>query len=484
METKLSLTTKKKQNEASFQIFLATEKTTLSAKQYTKSEIEFYNAARKEKQNTILISKYPHQHLYQVFDKKIIDDINGSNQNNLLEDTRRIGAKTLEILKSNKIKKAVFTNLTENANYTIAFAEGLALANYQFLKYKQKAKEAQTSFEELIINDSKITQSQCDELSAIISAVNHTRNLVNEPHSFLNSVSISKEFQKLGKVYGFKVEVFNQTKIESLKMNGLLTVNKGSVNPPTFTVMEYKPKGAKNSKPIVLVGKGVVYDTGGYNIKVGTGMETMKCDMAGAAAVAGTMCAIASNKLDVHVIGLVPATDNFINQNAYVAGDIITYSNGKTAEILNTDAEGRLILADALIYAQKFNPELVIDLATLTGAAAAAIGKYGCVAMCNHKANLSLEMLEDLGNLCGDRVATFPFWEDYDELIKSDIAEIKNIGGPYGGAITAGKFLSNFVDYPWIHLDIAGPAFIESNWNYRTKGATGYGVRLLYNFLK
>ena len=127
---------------------------------------------------------------------------------------------------------------------------------------------------------------------------------------------------------------------------------------------------------------------------------------------------------------------------------------------------------------------MVIDLATLTGAAAAAIGKYGCVAMCNHKAKLSLEMLEDLGNLCGDRVATFPFWEDYDELIKSDIAEIKNIGGPYGGAITAGKFLSHFVDYPWIHLDIAGPAFIESNWNYRPKGGTGYGVRLLYNFLK
>jgi leucyl aminopeptidase len=484
MSTYLSLATKKKQSEVNFHIFLTTEKAVLDAKNYSKQEIEFFNLKRKEKQTSILISKYPQQHLYLIFDKKEINDINGNNKGDLHEEVRRLGAKALDILKANKIKKAVFKNLCENSNFAYCFAEGLALANYQFINYKQNLKDATSPFEELIIDDLKISETEIKELLHIIESVVHTRDLVNEPVAKINSVSIAKQFQKLGKLYGFNVEVFNKAKIVALKMNGLLTVNKGSQHQPTFTVMEYKPKGAKNTKPIVLVGKGVVYDTGGYNIKVGTGMETMKCDMAGAAAVAGTMCAIAANRLNVHVIGLVPATDNFINQNAYVAGDIITYSNGKTAEILNTDAEGRLILADALIYAQKFNPELVIDLATLTGAAAAAIGKYGCVAMCNRKANLSLEMLEEIGNESGDRVAKFPFWEDYDELIKSDIAEIKNIGGPYGGAITAGKFLSNFVDYPWIHLDIAGPAYIESNWNYRPKGGTGYGVRLLYNFLK
>lgn len=484
MNTKISLISKKKQNEASFHIFLVNEKYALDSKIYSRSEIEFYSQKRKEKQNTIIISKYPEQHLFQIFEKKVVEDINGSNENDLNEEIRRLGAKTLEILKSNKVKKASFENHLGYSNYSFCFAEGLVLANYQFLKYKQNQKEEHTTFDELIINDSSLKQNECDEIINIATAVFITRNLVNEPQATLNSVAISKEFQKLGKQFGFKVEVFNKAKIESLKMNGLLTVNKGSANPPTFTFMEYKPKGAKNSKPIVLVGKGVVYDTGGYNIKVANGMETMKCDMAGAAAVVGTMCAISANKLNVHVIGLVPATDNFINQNAYVAGDIITYSNGKTAEILNTDAEGRLILADALIYAQKLNPELVIDLATLTGAAAAAIGKYGCVAMCNHKANLSLEMLNDFGSQTGDRLAIFPFWDDYDELIKSDIAEIKNIGGPYGGAITAGKFLHTFTSYPWIHLDIAGPAFIESNWNYRPKGGTGYGVRLLYHFLK
>jgi leucyl aminopeptidase len=288
----------------------------------------------------------------------------------------------------------------------------------------------------------------------------------------------------MGKEYGFKVEVLNKARIQSLKMAGLLTVNKGSEHPPTFTVMEYCHPSAKKTAPVVLVGKGVVYDTGGYNIKTGAGMETMKCDMAGAATVAGFMAVAALRKLPVHLVALVPCTDNFINHKAYVAGDIITYSNGVSAEVLNTDAEGRLILADALIYAKRFKPQLVIDFATLTGAAAAAIGKYGAVAMSNQVASVRLSELEKAGDACGDRIARFPFWEDYAELIKSDIADIKNIGGPYAGAITAGKFLERFTDYPWIHVDIAGPAFVEADWNYRKKGGTGYGVALLDAFMK
>ncbi|MDX5404795.1 MAG: peptidase M17, partial [Bacteroidota bacterium] len=187
--------------------------------------------------------------------------------------------------------------------------------------------------------------------------------------------------------------------------------------------------------------------------------------------------------LPYHVIGLVPATDNRPGGNAITPGDVVTMFNGKTVEILNTDAEGRMILADALAYAQKDDPEVVIDLATLTGAAARAVGKWGIVAMGKYSRPV-FEKLTQSGEMTYERVVEFPFWEEYDDLLKSDIADLKNIGGAEGGAITAGKFLANFTNYPYIHLDIAGPAFIDSNEGYRRKGATGVGVRLLYDFIK
>jgi leucyl aminopeptidase len=212
-------------------------------------------------------------------------------------------------------------------------------------------------------------------------------------------------------------------------------------------------------------------------------MDMMKCDMAGSAAVAGTMYAIAKAKLSVHVIGLVPATDNRPGENAYVPGDVITMYNGMTVEMLNADAEGRMILGDALAYAQKYNPELVIDLATLTGAAVAAIGTSGIVAM-GTADEATKNKLKQSGNNVFERLAEMPFWDDYDEMIKSDIADMKNLGGPYAGSITAGKFLARYINYPWMHLDIAGPAFLTSRDNYRVKGGTGVGVRLLFDFLK
>jgi leucyl aminopeptidase len=286
----------------------------------------------------------------------------------------------------------------------------------------------------------------------------------------------------MGKEAGFSVEVLNKSKIESLKMGGLLGVNKGSVDPPTFSIMHYKHARSKNKKPIVLVGKGVVFDTGGYNIKVANGMETMKCDMAGAAAVGCAMYAIAKAKLPVNVIALVPATDNRIDGKAYVAGDVLTMYNGLTVEVLNTDAEGRLILADALAYGEQFDPELVMEFSTLTGAAMAAVGQYGIVTMGTAEERTK-NKLKSSGNTVHERLAEFPFWEEYDELIKSDVAEIKNIGGPYGGAITAGKFLAHFVKSPYMHFDIAGPAFISAKDAYRTKGGTGVGVRFIFDFL-
>jgi leucyl aminopeptidase len=287
----------------------------------------------------------------------------------------------------------------------------------------------------------------------------------------------------MGKESGFRTEILTKKKIESLKMGGLLSVNKGSVDPPTFTIIEWKPAKAVNKKPYVLVGKGLVFDTGGMNIKTGPHMGEMKSDMAGGAAVASAIYAVAKAKLPVYVVGLIPATDNRPSGNAYVPGDVIKMYNGTTVEVLNTDAEGRMILADALSYAIKYSPELVIDIATLTGAASMAIGKYGIVGM-GSKSEKEMEKLKISGENVCERIVEFPFWEEYGELIKSEVADIKNIGGKDSGAITAGKFLEKFTDYPWIHLDIAGPAFVDAKYNYRGNGGTGVCVRLLFDFFK
>jgi leucyl aminopeptidase len=248
--------------------------------------------------------------------------------------------------------------------------------------------------------------------------------------------------------------------------------------------MEYKPAKAVNKKPIVLVGKGVVYDTGGLSLKpTANSMDFMKCDMAGGATVGGILYAIAKAKLPVHVIGLVPSTDNRPSGNAYAPGDVITMMGGKTVEVLNTDAEGRLILADALTYAKRYKPELVMEFSTLTGAASAAIGQYGIVCMGNVDKKTN-EALHTSGYNVYERLAEFPFWEEYDELLKSDIADLKNIGGPTAGAITAGRFLAQFIDFPYMHFDIAGPAFNKGNDSYRVKNGTGVGVRLIFDFLR
>jgi leucyl aminopeptidase len=269
-----------------------------------------------------------------------------------------------------------------------------------------------------------------------------------------------------------------------MKMGGLLAVNMGSIDPPTFTVMEWKPNKHVNTKPIVLVGKGVVYDTGGLSLKPTPGsMDYMKCDMAGGAAVGAAMYAVAKLKLPLHVMALVPATDNRPDGNAYTPGDVITMMSGLKVEVLNTDAEGRMILADALHYAKQFQPELVMEFSTLTGAAAAAIGQYGIVAMGTCEDDTRRD-LHKSGEMVYERLAEFPFWDEYDELIKSDVADIKNIGSPMAGAITAGRFLKKFTDYPYMHFDIAGPAFGKGIDSYRGKNGTGVGVRLIVEYLK
>ena len=371
--------------------------------------------------------------------------------------------------------------ISNSSEKAMAFAEGLALASYEFNKYFTKKEDK--SLKEILLSAS-FSEAHVQELNAVVKATFLARNLVNEPLSYLTAAQLGKEAEKAGQEFGFKVEVFNKKKIESLKMGGLLAVNRGSQDPPSFSILEYKGEGANQDKPIVLVGKGVVYDTGGLSLKPTPGsMDSMKSDMGGAAAVIGAISAAAANKLPIHVIGLVPATDNRPGLNAYVPGDVVKMYDGSTVEVLNTDAEGRMLLADALAYAKNYKPQLVVDLATLTGAAAIAIGKYGVVGM-GTAADEEFQKLESAGNTAYERVARFPFWDEYDDLLKSSIADQKNIGGREAGAITAGKFLQKFTDYPWIHIDIAGPAFLNAADHYRSEGGTGVGVRLMYNFLK
>jgi len=364
------------------------------------------------------------------------------------------------------------------------YAEGLALSHYQFLKYFEDKEDKNNSLKTISLVNKDLKDDEIKELTILIESVFKARTLVNEPHSFLDTEQMVKEVKALGEQSGFKLEVLEKRQIESLKMGGVLAVNKGSKIPPRFMILSWEPENANNKKPIVLVGKGIVFDTGGYSLKpTSDSMDYMKSDMGGAAIVASTLSAISKAKLPVKVIGLIPVTDNAIGPDAYVPGDVITMHNGKTVEVLNTDAEGRLILADALSYAKKYKPELVFDLATLTGAAAFAIGHYGIVAMGTAKES-TFSKLTICGDSTSERIVRFPFWDDYKELLKSGIADMKNIGGRVAGAITAGKFLEYFVDYPWIHLDIAGPSYVKKDIHYLTTGGTGIGTRLLFDFLK
>ena len=402
----------------------------------------------------------------------------------LNEQLRRHGSIVADSVNLNKGKDLYIYNQTKQQSLSLFAAEGMVLGNYQFIKHKPTAEKNKNTLQSIIIANSNIKQSQVDELNIVCSATILARDLVNEPVNYLNATDLSNAFKAMGKLSGFKVDVLNRKKIKELKMGGLLAVNSGSVDEPTFSVMEYKPNKPKNKKPYILIGKGVVYDTGGLSLKPTlASMDLMKCDMAGAAAVGCAMYAIAKAKLNIHVIALVPATDNRPGFNAFAPGDIITMMDGSTVEMLNSDAEGRMILADALHYAKRFNPELVIDIATLTGAAMAAIGTFGMVGMGNISNNQK-NKLHQSGINVYERIAEFPFWDEYDELMKSDIADQKNIGGALGGSITAGKFLAKFTNFPYYHLDIAGPAFLSSKDSYRGKGGTGYGVRFFFDFFK
>ena len=424
----------------------------------------------------IRINQYSHHHYYVVAPDKKTPDLTA-------EALRNSGHQLHAQLKADKVRELFVCDLTTGG--ALPLAEGLALTAYQFEGYKTDEKSKQApELARLTLVAADVTAEQVRELEGVLQGVFLARDLVNAPLNKLNATQFAERMAATGEEAGFHTEILDLVRLEALRMGGLLAVNQGSPEPPTFTIMEYKPAGARNARPYVLVGKGVVFDTGGLSLKpTPASMDMMKCDMAGGAAVVGTLYALAKNQVPLHVIGLVPATDNRPGGLAFAPGDVITMYSGLTVEVLNTDAEGRLLLGDALAFAKKYGPELVLDFATLTGSAARAIGKEGIVCMGTAEEE-TLSELKKAGSRTHERLVEFPLWDEYADHIKSDIADINNLGKAEAGAISAGKFLERFTEgYPWVHFDIAGPAFLTAPDSYRGKGGTGTAVRLTYEFL-
>ncbi|MCC6434135.1 MAG: leucyl aminopeptidase, partial [Acidimicrobiales bacterium] len=314
-------------------------------------------------------------------------------------------------------------------------------------------------------------------------AVAVARDLVNEPGGSLTPTRFARKASKAAKKHGFDAKVHKRGAIEELGMGGLLGVNRGSAQPPRFVELRYRPAG-RSRGTVALIGKGITFDSGGLSLKTGAGMMTMKCDMAGAAAVLGAFIAISRLQPDVEVRGYLPMTDNMTGGDASRPGDVFTLRNGKTIEVLNTDAEGRLILADALAFAAEAEPDAMVDLATLTGACVTALGNK--VAGLMGRNDGWLAQVEAAAEASGEQVWRLPMPPEYRKQYESSVADMKNIGSGSAGALVAGLILGEFVpeSIPWAHLDIAGPAFTDGEDAELTKGGTGYGVRLLVELVE
>lgn len=374
------------------------------------------------------------------------------------------------------VVQVVLPGLSKNEPKEVTFA--IALAAYDFDKYRSE--KSKTKVDKVLITTNS-SEELIREGRTIAEAVNFTRDIANLPPS----IGTPSLFEKTArKIRGVTVKAFDREDFTKLGMGGLEGVSRAAKEAAKLLVMEYGPK---NKEPVLIVGKGITFDSGGISIKPADGMDQMKFDKCGASAVIGTMKLISDLKLDKHVIGMTPLTENLPGGNAYKPGDILTHYNGVTSEILSTDAEGRLVLADALSYGTKnFKPSKVIDLATLTGACVVALGNNYAGMMGND--DKLKKRMKSASEKTWERVWELPLDDDFQDQIKSKVADIKNTGGREGGAETAGAFLSRFVgDIPWVHLDIAGTAWTQKNNSQRAylpAGATGFGVRLLYEFLK
>jgi len=360
-------------------------------------------------------------------------------------------------------------------------SEAMLDAAYQVNAIKQKKEVNESKGKKVTIHvlANEIADAKLGLMKgqAVAKGMNLTKDLGNLAPNICTPTYLADEAQKMGKEYGFKVKVLEEADVKKLGMGSFLGVTKGSSEPAKFIIMEYK-KGKKDQKPVVLVGKGITFDTGGISLKPGAAMDEMKYDMGGAASVLGTFKAIAEMQLSFNVVGLIPTCENMPDGTATKPGDILTSMSGLTIEVLNTDAEGRLILCDALTYAEKFDPSAVVDVATLTGACVVALGHHA-TAVYSNQDTLAQELI-DAGEKSLDRGWHMPMWDDYQSQLDSNFADIANIGGRDGGSITAACFLSRFAkSYNWAHLDIAGTAWHSG----KNKGSTGRPVPLLTEFL-
>ena len=365
-------------------------------------------------------------------------------------------------------------------------AESALLSAYKFNKYLSHDEVHEIECIHLLLSTKNTRHINRGILEGRIyaEATNLARDLVNEPANILNPESLAEHAKKAALQYGFSIEVHSVDKLKRLKMEALLAVGRGSKSDPKLIIMRYMGNPDQKHELTALVGKGLTFDTGGYCIKPGPGMVNMKNDMGGSAAVIGAMAAISTLKLKVNVVGIIAAAENMISGEAYRPGDIITSMAGKTIEVINTDAEGRLTLVDAIHYAlEKEKADRVLDIATLTGAAVAALGKDYAAVLGNDDA--WLHKLNEASDASGELVWKMPLHEPYKELIKSEVADLKNVGGPLAGCITAALFIREFVqEKPWIHIDIAGTALTDKASGIHSYGATGAGVRLLTSLLR
>ncbi len=405
-----------------------------------------------------------------------------------VERYRKAAAQAAREARRRKAKTAAFV-LPElhgaAEDVMVALSEGAQLGLYRFDKYKKPSDEQEPKLTEITLLASKPALRQpglraLARAEAIVAGTVLARDLSNAPGNEIYPETLAQAAVDAGTRAGFEVRVLGEAELSELGMGGVLAVNRGSTREPRFIIMEYGPA---SKRPVVLVGKGVTFDTGGISIKPSAGMAEMKMDMAGAAAVIGTFESVARMRLPVRLVGLIPAVENMPSGSAQRPGDIIRHLNGKTSEVDNTDAEGRLVLADALAYAERYKPAAVIDLATLTGAVVVALGHVVTGMMGNDRT--LMRRLTVAGEATYERVWELPLFDEYERLIRSDVADVKNVGGRWAGAITAGWFLKKHIGtYRWVHLDIAGTAILEEQGDYTTKGGSGVGVRLLTEFLR
>lgn len=394
------------------------------------------------------------------------------------DELRRKASHVFGQCKKEKLESFVVVDSTLNKENMYAVIESMYLSSYIFDEYK-------SSKEELPIEKIAcvgLSKNDLKEIELVSRAVFAGRDYINHPIINFNALRFANEIEKLFVGTKAKVQIYDKAWIENENMGGLLAVNKGSVDEPRFVHVTYNPLNSSD-KPIVMVGKGIVYDTGGLSLKPSQYMEHMKSDMGGAAAVVGTIKAVAEMDMPLYIEALIPITDNRPGGNAYAPGDVIKMRSGLFVEVLNTDAEGRMVLADALDYAKSLNPKIVVDMATLTGAANMTVGENAAVYMGTAEKEL-MDLLEETSLKTWEPLVKLPLFNYYEKLIKSDIADIKNVGGPLAGSITAGKFLQKFTDYPWMHLDLSGSSFAKTKNSYKGVGGTAFGVRTMYEFFK